>query len=763
MSSNVQPLADRERPWIGLASFTEGDSEFFAGRGEQSDDLLRLIHRDTLTLLYGVSGIGKTSLLQAGLFPALRGEGFLPVPIRLDYLEDSMPLVAQVHRAIAKAASAAGVERPESRADETLWEYFHRLGHDFWSRRNDPVTPVLVFDQFEEIFTHGRENPERARQAEAFVAELAELVENRAPSAFRADPERAAEFNFRPVRLKVLLAMREDYLAELDRLRARFRELGKNRLRLLPMVERQARAVIALGQPLLAPGIADRILAFVAGGQGAGEVDIAIAPALLSLVLHELNERRLARGPDAKITADLLDLEQTRILESFYLRSLKGCPAGARTFIEDALLTAGGSRNSCALDDALAREGVTQTVLDTLVNRRLLSYEDRHRSRRVELMHDVLVPIVKASRDARRALAKLKAEQKRSRRRWREVARMVGLGAVLLIGGLVAVCSLLVIAVLVTQAAGIEETETIESYLGGILLGLLMLILPVVASVAWLRARKRAKDATNECEKAAETQRKVDVAMSVVDFEMRTRLASAADPQALQAVLERVQEVRNALAERTDSPAPVSSTQRVLASPVTGQIRGLLKRWAVPLLFFAFAAMTLCADYLSSRISKHRQKRRNAEDVLAVYQKKIDEATAFLQKESDVEMKIDLTTHWRLRNVGAFLDNMILHNRIGIDLESQKKFKEALEAYRRALEISERVNTEFPNDRVRQYDLAIGLWNVGRLMNQLNQDGKPVLRRALEIIQRLEAEGPLNEAQRGMKDELQKVLPAAVP
>ena len=69
--SPTQPT-DPQHPWIGLASFTEGDRQFFAGRGDEIEQLLRLVRRDTLTLLYGISGLCKTSLLRAGLFPALR-------------------------------------------------------------------------------------------------------------------------------------------------------------------------------------------------------------------------------------------------------------------------------------------------------------------------------------------------------------------------------------------------------------------------------------------------------------------------------------------------------------------------------------------------------------------------------------------------------------------------------------------------------------------------------------------------------------------
>ena len=315
------------------------------GAARRSTNCSALCDATSLTLLYGVSGLGKTSLLQAGLFPALRAEDCLPVPIRLDYLEGAAPLAAQVLGAIIAAADAARVEAPRPRPDETLWEYLHREGNHFWSPRNDLVTPFLAFDQFEELFTLGRETPECATRTTAFISELADLVENRPPAALRDDPLRAKEFSFKPAPLKVLLAMREDYLADLDRIRSHFRALGQNRLRLLPMGERQARQVIALGAPLLAPGVEDRILKFVAGGDD-DAAEITIAPALLSLVLRELNERRLARGPDAKITPDLLDVEQRKIFEDFYLRTTSGLSCGRANLY----------RGRASHDDRLSRQ-----------------------------------------------------------------------------------------------------------------------------------------------------------------------------------------------------------------------------------------------------------------------------------------------------------------------------------------------------------------------------------------------------------------------
>ena len=74
-----------DNPWPGLESFDEASNAFFFGMHAETAALFRLVRRETLTLFYGRSGLGKTSLLQAGLFPPLRKANLLPVPIRQDY------------------------------------------------------------------------------------------------------------------------------------------------------------------------------------------------------------------------------------------------------------------------------------------------------------------------------------------------------------------------------------------------------------------------------------------------------------------------------------------------------------------------------------------------------------------------------------------------------------------------------------------------------------------------------------------------------
>jgi hypothetical protein len=67
--------------------------------------------------------------------------------------------MGQALHAFKEELRAEGVDHPRFGVDETLWEYLHQAELELWSRQNHLLTPVLVFDQFEEMFTLGRPMP----------------------------------------------------------------------------------------------------------------------------------------------------------------------------------------------------------------------------------------------------------------------------------------------------------------------------------------------------------------------------------------------------------------------------------------------------------------------------------------------------------------------------------------------------------------------------------------------------------------------------
>lgn len=404
---------DEQNPWPGLSAFDEAAQRFFNGRREESAALRRLVLQAPLTVLFAASGLGKTSLVQAGLFPLLRKDT-LPVYVRLDPREREAALIDQAKAALQAEIRKRRADAPEFRGAESLWEYLHGAGLEFWSEDNRLLTPLFVFDQFEEVFTLGAAN---AAAITRLRTDLADLIENRMPASLEArvrdNESAAAGLSLDNQRYKVLLSFREDFLASIEGWKRDIPSIMRNRLRLLPMSAEQALEAVNKTAPHLAPEpIARRIVAFVAAaGEDGGEssVDLEVAPALLSLVCHGLNERRKEQG---KATFDeaLLTGTGQAIVTNFYRSAVAGLPESVQRFIERELITERGFRKPCDVDDAHTVHGVAGKDLALLVDRRVLRIEPVRGAERVELTHDLLTRVVREERDRRR-------ERERRRRR----------------------------------------------------------------------------------------------------------------------------------------------------------------------------------------------------------------------------------------------------------------------------------------------------------------------------------------------------------
>jgi hypothetical protein len=416
---------DAQHPWLGLVSFTEETRGYFHGREEEAAELGRRVQRKLLTILFGQSGLGKTSILQAGLVPRLRPEGFCPVYVRLDYDPHSPPPAEQIKRAVFRATGAAGTwtQSGTAVAGETLWEFLHHRDDVLKDAAGRTLIPILIFDQFEEIFTLAQSDDAGRKRAQEFLADLADLVENRPPAALEARIDRdeadAAKFDFARADYRILISLREDYLAHLEGLKGQMPSVTQNRMRLARMTGTQALAAVLRPAPhLVGEAVAEAIVRFVAGG---AELAVAeVEPSLLSLICRELNNTRLAQG-QPEISADLLAGSRDTILSEFYGRTLADQPPGVRIFIEDEMLTESGFRESVAEErvrKGFAAAGAPPEAVAMLVDRRLLRVEDRLDMRRVEITHDVLCSVISASRGVRHEREALEASRRELAAQW---------------------------------------------------------------------------------------------------------------------------------------------------------------------------------------------------------------------------------------------------------------------------------------------------------------------------------------------------------
>jgi WD40 repeat protein len=420
--TTTRPQLDRENPWPGLESFREDERAFFFGRERESAALVQHVLDAAVTVLYGRSGLGKTSLLQAGLFPRLREQRllpeqrFLPVYVRFEVKPGALPLARQLHQSVHNAirTELPGAVLPSD--EESLWEYLHRRDIGLRNAENERLTPVIVLDQFEELFTLGERAPDLV---EAFRNDLGDLAENRIPadlsSRIEADETVAARFDLRSRNFKLLISLREDYLPDLEEWCRLIPALGRSRMRLLPLNRDDAfDAVHEPAKDLMTAALAKRVVDIVAGEnlhrhgetavadvehRGNGQGAWYLEPALLSLFCRELNEERKRLGQE-RFEEQLVEGAKSGILSNYYSACVRDLPHVAE-FVEDQLITEKGFRNSYAREDAVPSI-LTDDELGRLIGSRLLGLVEYHGAQRIELTHDVLTRVVREHRDRRR-------------------------------------------------------------------------------------------------------------------------------------------------------------------------------------------------------------------------------------------------------------------------------------------------------------------------------------------------------------------------
>ena len=457
-------ILDDENPWPALSPFNEEGSHYFNGRDEEIAALRRTVSQAPLTVLFGQSGLGKTSLLKAGLFPHFRAENYLPVYVRLNVQDKEKPLINQVSEALQTEIINQGIDAHPFEIDETLWQYLHKDNMELWSAQNRLLVPLFVLDQFEEVITLSKGN---SAAVEQLRIDLADLVENRIPAPIVALSEisvdsAAKNLDLQRQNYKILLSFREDFLPAFESWKKEMPSLQRNRFRLLPMTGEQALKAIHDTAPKLADKkIASEIVKFVAASQSSYDqisgfipvtesatgktsnvdlpllVDLIVEPALLSLVCHGLNERRKQREMSA-FDLSLLSGIGSTIIDEFYSRCLKDLPESINRFIENELITESGFRKPCAEDDATKQYSISDDDLNKLVDCRLLRIEPYHGTILIELIHDVLTPVVRQRRELQRELQRkidrqAQLEEDGIKARQRRKYRILGASVVILL------------------------------------------------------------------------------------------------------------------------------------------------------------------------------------------------------------------------------------------------------------------------------------------------------------------------------------------
>ena len=277
-------------PWAGLASYEDPqNAEYdlkFCGRDDDSYDVARLVMGNVFVTLYGKSGIGKTSLLNAGVFPELREEGFTPLSVRLGIRDEENPksfqrIIIDAVEQVIKNCDVIEVvpEQCDQTSKDFLWNYFAR--HRFYDKNKKLTIPAIVLDQFEEVFRKDRD------EAEILLRQIDYL--NDKDHALDACEVNGLAYRYEQ-NFRFTVSIREDDLYRLeDSLdNCYLPALKRNRHRLRSLSEEDARKVILIpGEGLFRPEEEERIVKRVIEATRQ-KGDDSISTNILSLICNRL-------------------------------------------------------------------------------------------------------------------------------------------------------------------------------------------------------------------------------------------------------------------------------------------------------------------------------------------------------------------------------------------------------------------------------------------------------------------------------------------
>ena len=389
-------------PFKGLSAFDDSDDDalLFFGREREREIVVANLIASRLTVLYGPSGVGKSSLLHAGVARSLRALPEEPLVVVFSRWSDD-PAEALTE------ASAAQSERDV----------------------------YLVLDQAEEYFLYHADDVGPGSLADELPALLAG-----------------------PGRVNVLVSLREDALAKLDRFTGRIPGVFANTLRLDRLDRESARAAIVRPverfaeltgtQVAVEPELVERVLDEVGAGRidpalgGLGAVDGVDESSRIEAPYLQLVMQRLW-GEERAVASDALRLQTLERLGGAHHiveEHLEGAMAELTAAQKDVaarlfnhLVTPSGTKIAHELSDLadfgqVPRHDVSP-VLEALAERRILRSLEEGEDRRYEIFHDVLAQPVLAWRARHRTEREVERELAERQRRRSRLQRLLALGA----------------------------------------------------------------------------------------------------------------------------------------------------------------------------------------------------------------------------------------------------------------------------------------------------------------------------------------------
>ena len=427
---------------MDFASYGIKDASRFKGREEEIRKFLRIMDSGTMSVLYANSGIGKTSFLNAGISPVYQMLGYFPVhivfpdevfthkniePWILQRIKDGFVKQNENTDENDRFTWESTIENDIDQCLDSLWWHLHTKVMKNQTT-GDTYHPLIIFDQFEEMFTKSKKYA-NGDIIQHFFRLVSQLASTSLPSEIEKELDRQDDRgNYVEIdsehHYKVVFSLRKEYLSDFDYWTNDINcisELHQNRMFLLPLKREQAEKVITQ-QPkddnstdcyITLNKVTERILDLI-DHRGKDEIEPYMLSTLCSKLYNQAvsnhKEQLEPNDVDDNISNIILEIYEDKVQEVFHN------PNHLKRF-EDALVDSDGHRNRPKikeLDDIRFKEAYQEQLEDAHLIRTDTYDEDVY----IELIHDLLAKAINKKRkmaEQERRIAELEKSKKRQK------------------------------------------------------------------------------------------------------------------------------------------------------------------------------------------------------------------------------------------------------------------------------------------------------------------------------------------------------------
>lgn len=378
-----------KNPWRGLASYEEpqgtSDDYLFCGRDEETMDMVRLIDNNLFITLYGSSGIGKTSLLKAGVIPILKRRDYYPLYVRLSQepteISYAEAIVKKLQNSDLKEERSIALEHADGNDRLYLWNYFATTR--FRNANEREVYPVIILDQFEEVFRDADK-----QKAELLLQQIYLLLNDELEMPNQEGYNDETNYRF-------VASIREDFLFVLEDSIDEFSlDLYKNnRYRLRPMKPENARQVVLMPgkdciEEIEKEKVAERVIELSKNNS-----KNAIDTLLLSLVCASTFDKK----PETKLSRLDFEFWGNNPMRVYYQEAIKQLKTDQVRYIQNNLINKDGSRRRVQMQ--VLKTNLGEDIYDSLLKgaHRILTLTA---DGQLELLHDQIALTIFEDRDA---------------------------------------------------------------------------------------------------------------------------------------------------------------------------------------------------------------------------------------------------------------------------------------------------------------------------------------------------------------------------